>query len=65
MDNELLNAFLSTLKDVNSSLLELTKITAHNQLAVRLIGIALLLGFGGAVTWIFNHLDAIVALSTK
>ena len=63
MDNDLLASFLATLKDTNTSLLELTKITAHNQLAVKLIGIVLFAGLGAAVTWIFSHMDEIITIS--
>lgn len=63
MDTDLLSAFLSTLKEVNATLLELTKITASNQLAIRLIGCAFLLGGGAFLTWVFTHMDAIINLS--
>ena len=63
MDNDLLSSFLTTLKEVNTTLLELTKITAHNQLAVRLIGICMFVGFGSFLTWIFTHLDALLNLT--
>jgi len=59
MDNELLSSFLATLKDVNTTLLELTKITAHNQLAVKIIGIAVGIGFAGFLTWLFSHIDMV------
>lgn len=62
MDSDLLTSFLSTLKDVNTSLLELTKITAHNQLAVKIIGGALVIGFGAFFTWFFAHMDEIIML---
>ena len=60
MDNDLLSSFLLTLKEVNNTLLELTKITAHNQLAVKLIGIGMFVGFGSFITWIFTHLDTLL-----
>lgn len=63
MDTDLLSAFLSTLKEVNATLLELTKITASNQLAIRLIGCVFILGGGAFLTWVFTHMDTIVGLS--
>lgn len=63
MDTDLLSAFLSTLKEVNATLLELTKITASNQLAIRLIGGTFLLGGGSFLAWFFTHMDAIISLS--
>lgn len=60
MDNDLLTSFLETLKEVNGTLIELTKITAHNQLAVKLIGLFLGLGFAGFMTWLFANLDTII-----
>ncbi len=59
MDNELLSSFLTTLKTVNNSLLELTKVTAHNQMAVKIL-IAVMLSsiagglslIGGLILWI-------------
>lgn len=57
MDKDLMSAFLATLKDVNSTLLELTKITASNQLSIRLMGITFVLIAGGFITWAFSHID--------
>jgi len=63
MDNELLAAFLGTLKETNATLLELVKITAHNQLAIKIIGIFVFLLAGGFVAWMFKHLDRIISMS--
>ncbi len=62
MESDLLASFLSNLKDVNSSLLELSKITAHNQAAVRILiavmvssiggGLAII---GGLVVWVLKQ----------
>lgn len=57
MDNDLIAAFLTTLKDVNVTLLDLTKATASNTLAIKIIGVFLVLLGGGFVTWIFTHMD--------
>jgi len=60
MDNDLLSSFLVTLKEVNNTLLELTKITASNNLAIKLMGIVFGVSFAGAITWVFAHMDKIL-----
>jgi len=59
MDNELLSSFLTTLKAVNASLLELTKVTARNEMAVKILVAVLLASIGsgfsiicGLILWI-------------
>lgn len=59
MDKELLTSFLATLKDVNSSLLELTKITAQNEMAYKILVSVMLISIGsglsilgGLIVWI-------------
>lgn len=57
MDNDLIGAFLTTLKDVNATLLDLTKATSSNTLAIKIIGVFLVILGGGFVTWMFAHMD--------
>ena len=59
MDNELLSSFLTTLKAVNAALLELTKVTARNEMAVKILVAVLLASIGsgfsiicGLILWI-------------
>jgi len=61
MDNELLSSFLTTLKAVNISLLELTKVTAHNQMAVKILVAVLVASIGsglsiigGLIIWVIK-----------
>lgn len=63
MDNELLTAFLNTLKETNATLLDLVKITAHNQLAIKIIGVFIFLIGAGFITWAYSHLDKLFILS--
>jgi hypothetical protein len=55
MDNDLLSSFLNTLKEVNATLLELTKLTAYNQLAVRLLGALFAIMTAGFFAWFFSN----------
>lgn len=65
MDNDLLTAFLSTLKETNATLLDLVKITAHNQLAIKLLGGFMVLMGAGFITWVYAHLDRLILLSNS
>lgn len=63
MDDDLLSAFLTTLKETNTTLLELVKITAHNQLAIKIIGVTISVLGIGFVTWMFTHFDSIIKVT--
>lgn len=50
MDKELLTSFLATLKDVNASLLELTKITAQNEMAYKILVAVMIASIGSGIS---------------
>jgi len=50
MDNDLLTSFLTTLKAVNTSLMELTKVTARNEMAVKILVAVLVSSIGGGLS---------------
>lgn len=61
MDNDLLTSFLTTLKAVNTTLMELTKVTARNEMAVKILVAVLVSSIGcgltitcGLILWILK-----------